>query len=160
MKYPLFIIGTLLLVTSFFIPELDEENNLKPSVILFDGECCMCNGFIKFIIDRDTNHTLFNFSSLQSQHGKDLLKQHNLPDDLSTVVLVDSNGKIYTKSTAILRIVTRLGKPWSFAHVFTVIPAPIRDWIYMTFTPYRYKLFGKTDACGGLASDVKHRMEA
>lgn len=90
MKYHLFAIATILLVASLFIPELDEENSDKPSYILFDGECCMCNSFIKFLVDRDPNHALFKFTSLQSDKGKELLKENQLPDDLSTVVCTRS----------------------------------------------------------------------
>ena len=48
-------------------------------IVLFDGVCNMCNGVVNFIIDRDARQQI-HFASLQSEVGKKLLAQHQLPE--------------------------------------------------------------------------------
>ena len=60
------------------------------SIILFDGDCNFCNYWVKYVIERDKKDK-FRFTSLQSDTGKELLKQYNLKDDLETVVLIENN---------------------------------------------------------------------
>ena len=48
------------------------------SIILFDGVCNLCNGAVQFVIKRDSKNQ-FLFASLQSEEGKKILEEHNLP---------------------------------------------------------------------------------
>ena len=43
-------------------------------VILFDGECNLCNGGVQFVLDWDSAET-YRFASLQSDAGRALLKR-------------------------------------------------------------------------------------
>ncbi|HEY0262517.1 MAG TPA: DUF393 domain-containing protein, partial [Chitinophagales bacterium] len=45
------------------------------NIILFDGVCNLCNGFVQFVIKRDKN-ALFQFASLQSEIGQEMLQPH------------------------------------------------------------------------------------
>ena len=114
-------------------------------VILFDGVCSLCNQFVLFVIDRD-QHAHFAFASLQSEPGRRLLQAHAIPDEVSTVVLVE-DGRVSTRSTAALRIARRLGQPWSLFRVLMVIPKPARDLVYDWVARHRYAWFGRLDAC-------------
>ena len=118
----------------------------EKSIILFDGVCNLCNGFVNFIIKRDRkNH--FHFGSLQSAKGQELLRLHHYKaTDLSTVVLLE-NGHMFIQSSAVLRIATRLGGVWILLKVFYIIPAFIRDPVYSLVARHRYRLFGQRDAC-------------
>ncbi|MEZ4984762.1 MAG: DCC1-like thiol-disulfide oxidoreductase family protein, partial [Saprospiraceae bacterium] len=67
------------------------------AILLFDGVCNLCNGFVQFILLRDPDG-YFQFASLQSRTGKALLAQYDLqPDALDTVVLIENN-RAYTHS--------------------------------------------------------------
>ena len=112
-----------------------------PSVVLFDGVCNLCNGFVNFVIDRDPGHQ-FKFGSLQSQKAKVLLADHPAPlTELSTVVLIEGS-KVYTRSTAALRIVRKLKGGWPLLYAFIIIPGPFRDVIYNFVARKRYSWFG------------------
>lgn len=77
-------------------------------VVLFDGECNLCNGSVRFIIDRDP-HDRYKFAPLQSAAGRTLMRAHDLDaDQLGSVVLIE-NGAAHTKSDAALRIAGGLG---------------------------------------------------
>src|SRR5215208_5374931 len=90
-----------------------------PSVILFDGVCNLCNGFVQFVINRDPDGQ-FRFGPLQSEAARRLIASvagaSPLPDSM---VLVDA-GRVWTRSDAALRIARGLSFPWSAAYALIV----------------------------------------
>ncbi|MCO6565536.1 MAG: thiol-disulfide oxidoreductase DCC family protein [Apibacter sp.] len=120
---------------------------MKTYIVLFDGICNLCNSTVQFIIKRDKNN-VFKFSSLQSEFGQNFLKERNLSfTDFNSIILYEPGVAYYTKSTAILKIVQKLGFPYKILSVFLLIPSPIRDSIYSLLSKNRYHLFGKKDSC-------------
>ncbi len=120
--------------------------NKEYSVVLFDGICNFCNSSINFIIDRDYKDR-FRFAALQSEKGKELMKQFGLDsENLKTIILIE-NGRFYTKTTAALRIAKHLKGIWKFSYVFIIIPPFIRNIAYIIISKYRYRWFGKKNAC-------------
>ena len=105
-------------------------NNFKDkSIILFDGVCNLCNTSIQFILKRDFNKK-YLFASLQSDAAKEILLQYTDEKiNLETIILIE-NGKIYKKSTAVLKIWKNLNRLQSALYICIVIPRPIRDWFY------------------------------
>jgi len=67
--------------------------------------------------------------------------------DLSTVVLVEPGDVYYTKSTAILLILSRLTFPFSLASALLCFPSYVRDFGYWCVATSRYSVFGKKDTC-------------
>ncbi len=115
-------------------------------IVLFDGVCNLCNGAVQFIIRHDKNEK-FLFASLQSEIGKKILSSNNLSrDDLKTFLLIEDD-KVYTKSTAALRVIKQLNGVISILYTFNVIPKFIRDSIYDLVARNRYNWFGKKDEC-------------
>lgn len=115
------------------------------SVILFDGECSLCHRSVQFIIPRDPQKR-FRFGSLQSAIGRQLIKEYSLPDDLSTIVLIE-NGTAHLRSSAALRIARHLNRGWPLLYGFIFLPAFVRDPLYRLIAHKRYQWFGKLDAC-------------
>lgn len=123
-----------------------KELDTKHSILLFDGVCNLCNGFIQFVIKRDPNKH-FRFASLQSTIGQEMLSHHNIPtDSLDTVVLIQS-GKAYTHSDVALRVALKLGWLWPMTYILVLIPSFIRDRFYTWIAKNRYRWFGKKDQC-------------
>eukprot|EP01132_Coremiostelium_polycephalum_P009644 gene9644-11825_t len=123
------------------------STNSPKSIILFDGVCNVCDGFVQFVYPRDTEGR-FSFQALQSVKGREILNYYGIASDLSTIVLVEEETQTYyTKSTAVLRIMYHLKKPYPVLSYFTVIPGFIRDFCYSTFANYRYLIMGKKDFC-------------
>ena len=115
-------------------------------IVLFDGVCNLCNGAVQFIIRHDKKEK-FLFASLQSEIGKRILSSNNLSrDDLKTFLLIEDD-KVYTKSTAALRVIKQLNGVISILYTFNVIPKFIRDSIYDLVARNRYNWFGKKDEC-------------
>ena len=126
------------------------------SIILFDGVCNFCNGAVNFIIRHDSEKK-FRFAPLQSEIGQQLKKEHNIGDDIDSIILVEGE-RAYTHSTAGLRIAKGLGGIWSIGYGFIIVPASIRDLAYRIFAKYRYRLFGRQDACMLPTPDVRERF--
>lgn len=117
-------------------------------VILFDGVCNLCNAAVDFVIRRDTRR-VFRYGALQSGTGEKLLEEHGVdldPDDLSTFVLLEE-GRVFTRSTAALRIARRLGGAWPLCYGFIVVPRVVRDAVYRVVSRNRYHWFGRRDTC-------------
>ncbi|WP_254764250.1 thiol-disulfide oxidoreductase DCC family protein [Natrinema marinum] len=122
-------------------------------VILFDGVCNLCNGFVQFLLPRDTDG-IFRFASLQSEVGKELLADHGLPTDkLESIVLIEGDDH-YVKSGAVIRIAQLLGGVYGLLGPFRYLPRAIRDRAYDFVAARRYRWFGKKDQCAMPPADV------
>ena len=126
-------------------------------VVLFDGVCNLCNGSVRFVIERDP-HKHFQFAPLQSNTAATLIggtaDSLAMPD---SIVLVD-DGRLYVRSTAALRIARRLRFPWPLLWVFMAVPRPLRDWVYDVIARHRYGWFGKRDTCMVPTKEIRDRF--
>ncbi len=115
-------------------------------IVLFDGVCNLCHGFVRFVLDHDRD-ARFRFAPLESALGRALLLRAGLdPDALDNVVLIDDAGA-HLRSDAALRIARSLGAPWSWAWLLVAIPRPLRDGVYDFVARHRYQWFGRKDVC-------------
>jgi predicted DCC family thiol-disulfide oxidoreductase YuxK len=126
-------------------------------IILFDGVCNLCNGFIIFVYKRDSK-AKFNFAWIQSELGKQILEQLNMPTDEYDTIIYMENGEVYFKSTAFLKIVKHLKFPWPLLWIGVIIPRFLRNWIYDLVAQNRYKIFGKKEQCLPPTGDLKKRF--
>ena len=135
---------------------MTDKDNLHP-VIIFDGVCNYCCGFVNFIINRDPQ-AIFRFVPFQSNTAHGILKEYDYPvDNLDTFVLIEE-GKLYTKSEAGLRVQKLLGGLHTLLYAFIVVPAPIRDAVYDYIARHRYEWYGKKNECMVPTPDVKSRF--
>ena len=118
----------------------------QPNIIIFDGECNLCNGVVGWLL-KFAPSDLFQFIPFQSAQGQELLRQHGFrTDNLETVILVDQAG-IHTHSDGFLKIVAQIPK-WSLvAALLAFIPRIIRDTIYRIASRNRVRWFGKSKSC-------------
>jgi predicted DCC family thiol-disulfide oxidoreductase YuxK len=112
------------------------------AIVLFDGDCKLCNGSVQFIEKRD-KYNRFKFVSLQSDKADELLADYGLnAKDYNSVLLV-SKGKILTRSTAVINIARYLSGLWPLLYGLIVIPKFIRDPVYNLIANKRHKWFGR-----------------
>ena len=115
-------------------------------VVLFDGVCNLCNGFVQFVVQRDPG-ARFQFASLGSAAAERVLKGAPAPALLPDSIVLVEGGKVFTQSTAALRIARRLTFPWPLAYSLIAIPRPVRDWAYTAVAQRRYRWFGRRETC-------------
>lgn len=115
-------------------------------VILFDGVCKLCNGSVRFVIERDPAG-IFRFVQAQSGLGTAVLRDLGLSTERYESFILIEAGRAWFKSEAGLRIVARLRQPWPLLVVGRLCPRLVRDWIYDRIAANRYAWFGRHDAC-------------
>ena len=126
-------------------------------LILFDGVCNLCHGFVQFVIARDPGGR-FQFGALQSAAARRILDLHDAPDPLPDTIVVVEEGRIYTRSTAALRVARSLTFPWPLAAVLLAVPRPLRDAVYEFVARYRYQWFGRRDQCMVPPPEIRSRF--
>jgi len=114
-------------------------------IIIFDGECNLCNGTVDFLLKRDSKKQ-FRFASIQSEAAQLLFRKFQIPSEVDSVILIKSN-KVYFESDAAIEIAGMLPFPWKMGTIFRIIPKKIRDNIYRRIAKNRYRWFGKRDTC-------------
>lgn len=127
------------------------------SLILFDGVCNLCNGFVNFVIDRDP-HAVFGFGTLQSDEAQFLLRRFHVEASKPTTIFLLEDGKLYRQSAAVLRIARRLNGLWPLLYGFVVIPRPLRDGVYRLIANNRYRWFGRRNRCRIPTPDLRRRF--
>ena len=130
----------------------------QQKIILFDGVCNLCNGSVIFVLQRE-KEPVFQFASIQSEAGQELLEWCGLPKDYSEAVVLVDHGNVYLRSTAALKIGQQLRFPWSFlSYAGFLVPGIIRDWVYRQIAIHRYRWFGKRDVCIVPAKNLRARF--
>ena len=118
-----------------------NKNINKKKLIIFDGVCVFCNKSLDLLMKLDKNK-IFKYTSLQGEYIKTL----DIQEGIDSIIFYE-NGKLYYKSTAILKIFRALGGIWIVTNILYIIPVCIRDFIYDFIAKYRYKIFGKREYC-------------
>jgi len=124
----------------------EKQQRELNSIVLFDGECNLCNGLVDFIVRRDTGKTI-RFIPLQSGQGQRLLSDHRLSQQETDSIVFILEGTAFIKSKAVLRILSLLGNPWRYFYIMRHLPRPILDWIYDRIAKNRFRIFGRPSSC-------------
>lgn len=116
-------------------------------LILFDGVCNLCNSSVQYVIKNDKKNR-FMFTALQSEVGEKIIKHFNIDTQkVDSILLFTPEKGIVSKSTAALKVASKLGFPTNILSVFLIIPPFIGNWIYDFIAKNRYKWYGKKEAC-------------
>lgn len=116
-------------------------------VIVFDGVCVLCSGWVDFVLRHDRDGR-FRLAAMQGHHGRELLQAHGLCADDPASLLLVQNGNGYTDTAAIIRALSQLGGVWPIAAtLLRLVPRVLRDWAYRWIARHRYRLFGRRATC-------------
>jgi len=127
------------------------------ATVLFDGVCNFCNGAVNFVIARD-KAGYFKFAPLQSEIGEQITVKQGIDFEKTDSIVLVEDHRAYIQSTAALKIARRLDGLWPVFYGLIIVPRPIRDLAYKLFAKYRYKLFGRQDACMIPTTEVRARF--
>ncbi|HEY0660329.1 MAG TPA: thiol-disulfide oxidoreductase DCC family protein [Lysobacter sp.] len=116
------------------------------AIIVFDGVCVLCNGWVRFLLRHD-HARRYRYAAMQSESGRGLLAAHGLdPDDPNSFLLLE-DGHAWTDTDALQRVLTGLGGPWKLAAAIGACPKALRDPLYRWVARNRYRWFGRRDHC-------------
>jgi predicted DCC family thiol-disulfide oxidoreductase YuxK len=129
---------------------------IENGLVVFDGVCVLCSGWVQFILKRDAEG-LFAFASVQGVAGSAIAEQLGIdPRDPATNAVV-LDGFAYFKSDSALAVFGRL-PGWRWTRILRVFPRTLRDWVYDRIARNRYALFGRTSSCMLPNSDQRSRF--
>lgn len=131
------------------------EENLPSPLIIFDGYCGLCQGFIKFVIKKDKKG-IFNYTPRDSSIGVKVREDFGLQDIES--ILFFNGEKVFYYSDASLEVFKLLGFPLKALYVFKLVPKFIRDSVYHLVAKLRYRIFGKTSQCYVPSQETKSKF--
>lgn len=116
-------------------------------VLLFDGECGLCNRCVRLLLRLDREAKL-RFAPLQSPAAQAYLRTRGLPtaDFDSLVFVADWRGAVAPLLRtdgvlAALRLCPGTGR--ALAAVLGIFPASWRDWGYKLIARWRYRIWGE-----------------
>ena len=139
------------------------------TLVLFDGQCNLCNASVDFAIRRDSGQRLV-VASQQSSAAVEALRSagHELPPSMvrttangqegggreggtrsgDSVLVLAPDGRLHERSSAALHVGLTLDWPWPLlASLGFLVPLQVRDAIYDWVGRHRYHWFGKRDTC-------------
>jgi len=137
------------------------ESLSDKSIIIFDGYCNLCNGFINFCIDHDPEEK-YLFSPLDSATSQELMPAEMIEkykkNPLEGTFFLWDKGSIYSRSEAAFQIIRHLDTWLKFLAIFQILPKFITDSTYKWIAKNRYKMFGRTESCRMPTSELKSRF--
>ena len=120
-------------------------------LLLYDGECGLCNVLVRTVLAHD-QRGVFHYASLQSPMASVVLDRFGSdPNDLNTFYLVvnyrSGAPSRLIKGKAALFLAASLGWPWKAAGLLRVLPNTVLDGIYDLIARNRYRVFGRGERC-------------
>ena len=122
-----------------------EPDLSKHDIVFYDGDCGLCQGFVRFLLIFDREGRRFLFSPLQGKLITHLLDPTTLAALPDTLVLRTAEGQVRIQSEAVLGALDRLGWFWRLAGILgRIVPRQIRDVVYARVANTRRRVFGST----------------
>ena len=126
-----------------------ESPDAPGPVLLFDGECGLCNRVVRLLLRFDAEGRL-RFAALQSVPAQEFLRRHGLPAaDFDSLVFVPDwarrgEKKFLLRTDGVIAAL-RAGGPLGaeLAAVLAFFPAGWRDAGYRLVARWRYRIFGE-----------------
>lgn len=117
----------------------ESSKSEEKRIVFYDGDCGFCNTSVQFILKHRKKD--FYFAALQSDYAnKKIEKEQGVDIEMNTLYYLEE-GKLYEKSTAVLRIARGLKGGYPLFFYFGIIfPRFIRDAVYDFIAKRRNKI--------------------
>jgi predicted DCC family thiol-disulfide oxidoreductase YuxK len=111
------------------LAQADEALAAGRALVLFDGDCGLCHGSVRFILRNDPAGR-FCYVRLESETGRALCRRYGVEHLAEgTFLLIDRSG-VRMRSDAALAVAGELRWPWKALAGLRVVPKALRDWVY------------------------------
>jgi predicted DCC family thiol-disulfide oxidoreductase YuxK len=135
-------------------------------LVVFDGHCGFCNGWVRWLLRSDRQDRLL-FAASSSPAVAPLLARHAEllePGGVPGTVLVFRNPlepgeQALTRFAATLALLTELPRPWpAVAAALRWIPSFLSDPLYRLVARWRYRIRGRLESCPIPAAEDRARF--
>lgn len=123
------------------------ETEANP-VLLYDGECGLCNAVVRFMLKHDRRGVL-RFAPLQGPVAQAFLRSRDMnTTDFDSIVFIEDLGRTesahWLRTDGALRALEEMGGGWRrLARAVRVVPSRWRDGLYKLVARMRYRIFGR-----------------
>ncbi|WP_062378711.1 thiol-disulfide oxidoreductase DCC family protein [Demequina pelophila] len=118
------------------------------AIVVFDGDCGLCNGFVAWLIRRD-REAAFGIAGSAGEVGRAVLTAAGLPHEVAASTLVVWDGThAFTRSDAVAAVARRLPWPWRTGGALRIVPRRVRDGVYDAVAARRPRRPAEDPACG------------
>lgn len=124
-----------------------NRQGVRP-VLLYDGECGLCNGIVRLLLRSDRQGRL-RFAPLQGAAAQGYLRARGLPTtDFDSLVFVPDweapeRSAPRLRTDGVLAAAAEVGGGWRLVAWLRVLPVWLRDALYRLVARSRHALFGK-----------------
>jgi predicted DCC family thiol-disulfide oxidoreductase YuxK len=131
--------------------ELEHNAMEGRALLLYDGVCALCHGVVKFLMKRDRMDR-FRYAPLQSELGREVLARFGIrtfPDGVMLLTeALTPTERLYERSDGFSEALQLLAGPWRLVgKALAFVPRWVREWGYGIVARFRYRVFGRYDAC-------------
>ncbi|SEJ00563.1 thiol-disulfide oxidoreductase DCC family protein [Demequina mangrovi] len=125
------------------------------AIVIFDGGCGLCNGFVAWLLRHDPDGR-FLIAGSAGAPGAAALAAAGLDGGVaeSTIVVWDGHEAL-TRTDALARIARDLRWPWRAATFIRAVPRPVRDAVYDAVARRRPRRPVADPACGVPPADLQ-----
>ena len=127
------------------------------AIFFYDGECGFCDATVRFLLNRTSDDALW-FCKLQSRFADDFFARNNyLKPDLTTAYFF-YRGRLYKKSSAVLKAVSLTNGAVKHLSIFLTVPKFIRDRAYDLVATFRHSIKLDNTKCQLLTPNERRRF--
>jgi predicted DCC family thiol-disulfide oxidoreductase YuxK len=119
----------------------------RPAIVVFDGECALCNGFVAWLIRHDTRGR-FLIAGSAGDVGAAVVARADLAPEITKSTLLVWDGTAHLRSSAVVAVARELPWPWRVAVVMRAVPLTWRDAIYRVIAQRRPRVEAEDPSCG------------
>ena len=141
-------------MTSSWTPQ--DIDGVPDGLVLFDGVCVLCSGWVQFLLKRDTDG-YFHFTPIQSPYGRSLAQRLGIDAETPETNALIVGGCAYFKLDTVMAALQRFPR-WRWVRALAVLPRPMRNWCYDRIARNRYQLFGRTETCMVPTPEISRRF--
>jgi len=122
-------------------------------IVVFDGECALCNGFVAWLIRHDSRgHFLIAGSA--GEVGAAVVAAAGLDSQITASTLLVWDGTAHVRSGAIIAVARALPWPWRAVAGIRVVPRFLRDAAYRYVASRRPRMRADDPTCGVPPADL------
>jgi predicted DCC family thiol-disulfide oxidoreductase YuxK len=136
-------------------------------LVLFDGQCGLCNRAVRWLLRRDRQDRL-RFAPSDSPKFAAVMDRYRAAAEDSqegpeTILVVRDLGgakeRVLLRSDAVLALLGELSQPWqAVGAVLRWVPRPLRDAGYRLIARWRYRIWGRLESCPMPAAEERGRF--
>lgn len=129
------------------------------SIVVFDGECALCNGFVAWLVRHDTDER-FLLAGSAGAVGKAVVAAAGLDPHITSSTLLVWDGAAHVRTNAIIAVARGLPWPWRAAVALRLVPLGLRDGAYRVVAARRPRMSADDPACGVPPADLVTQWRA